>query len=64
MGDPIPGKSGTHQRELAWHQLVHRDNQHHHAPQGPSAARTPLHPHEPAGDARGLVTINLPALDN
>lgn len=32
------GRPGTHQGELAWRQLEHRDDLHHHAPQRQAGA--------------------------
>lgn len=56
------GSSRSHQGELAWRELDHRDDHHHRDPQRPSGATGPLLPHQPADQARSPATTDPPAL--
>ena len=58
------GSSGSHQSELARHQLDHRDDQHHRDPQRHAGAKGPLLPHKPEDKARGTATTDPPALEH
>ena len=55
------GSSGTHQGELARHELDPRDD-HHRVPQRPLGATGPLLPHQPADQARSRATTDQTAL--